>query len=107
MKNDGQRVTLVGTYQPRQLAAGVGSLCRRAPRSSNPWKLEDRFWKPGAPVWRKTPFVPPSKGAMKGGGLKVLLVDTRQLARVPGRNNKTDPTDCEWIQRLHSCGLLM
>jgi hypothetical protein len=39
-------------------------------------------------------------------GLKVLMVDTRQLARVPGRDKKTDPTDCEWIQRLHSCGLL-
>jgi len=38
--------------------------------------------------------------------LKVLLVDTRQLAQVPGRDKKTDPTDCEWIQRLHSCGLL-
>jgi len=37
---------------------------------------------------------------------EVLLVDTRQLARVPGRNKKTDPSDCEWIQRLHSCGLL-
>src|SRR3989441_1291245 len=36
----------------------------------------------------------------------VLLVDTRQLARVPGRNKKTDPSDCEWIQRLHTCGLL-
>jgi len=34
--------------------------------------------------------------------LEVLLVDTRQLARVPGRNKKTDPTGCEWIQRLHS-----
>jgi transposase len=39
--------------------------------------------------------------------LEVLLVDTRQLARVPGRNKKSDPLDCEWIQRLHSCGLLM
>jgi transposase len=38
--------------------------------------------------------------------LQVLLVDTRQLARVPGRDKKTDPTDCEWIQRLHGCGLL-
>ena len=36
----------------------------------------------------------------------MLLVDTRQLAHVPGRDKKTDPTDCEWIQRLHSCGLL-
>ncbi len=39
-------------------------------------------------------------------GFEVLLVDTRQLARVPGHNKKTDPTDCEWIQRLHSCGLI-
>lgn len=43
---------------------------------------------------------------LEARGLKVLLVDTRQLARVPGRDKKTDPTDCEWIQRLHSCGLL-
>jgi transposase len=43
---------------------------------------------------------------LEGAGFKILLVDTRQLARVPGRDKKTDPTDCEWIQRLHSCGLL-
>ena len=43
---------------------------------------------------------------LEAEGLEVLLVDTRQLARVPGRNKKTDPTDCEWIQRLHSCGLV-
>jgi len=43
---------------------------------------------------------------LEAAGLEILLVDTRQLARVPGRNQKTDPTDCEWIQRLHSCGLL-
>jgi transposase len=43
---------------------------------------------------------------LEAEGLEVLLVDTRQLAQVPGRNKKTDPVDCEWIQRLHSCGLL-
>ena len=43
---------------------------------------------------------------LEAEGFEILLVDTRQLARVPGRNKKTDPTDCEWIQRLHSCGLL-
>src|SRR5499427_6680222 len=43
---------------------------------------------------------------LEGQGLQVLLVDTRQLAGVPGRDKKSDPTDCEWIQRLHSCGLL-
>jgi transposase len=36
---------------------------------------------------------------------EVLLVNTRELARVPGRK-KTDRVDCMWIQRLHSCGLL-
>ncbi|MGA2736517.1 MAG: IS110 family transposase [Bryobacteraceae bacterium] len=39
-------------------------------------------------------------------GCEILVVDTRQLAQVPGRDKKTDPADCEWIQRLHSCGLL-
>lgn len=43
---------------------------------------------------------------LEGEGLEVLLVDTRQLARVPGRDKKSDPSDCEWLQRLHSCGLL-
>jgi transposase len=38
-------------------------------------------------------------------GLEVVLVNTRELARVPGRK-KTDRVDCRWIQRLHSCGLL-
>jgi transposase len=44
---------------------------------------------------------------LEAEGLEVMLVDTRQLARVPGRDKKSDPLDCEWIQRLHSCGLLM
>ncbi len=39
-------------------------------------------------------------------GIEVVLVNTRELARVPGRK-KTDRIDCKWIQRLHSCGLLM
>src|ERR1700751_3878622 len=43
---------------------------------------------------------------LEAQGLQVLLVDTRQLAQVPGRDKKSDPSDCEWIQRLHSCGLL-
>jgi transposase len=41
---------------------------------------------------------------LEGDQFEVLLVDTRPLSRVPGR--KTDVTDCEWIQTLHSCGLL-
>ncbi len=38
-------------------------------------------------------------------GFEVALVNTRELARVPGRK-KTDRVDAGWIQRLHSCGLL-
>jgi transposase len=37
-------------------------------------------------------------------GLEVILTDTRQFSRIPGR--KTDAADCQWIQQLHSCGLL-
>jgi transposase len=43
---------------------------------------------------------------LEAQGFEMLLVDTRQLAQVPGRDKKSDPTDCEWMQRLHSCGLL-
>jgi transposase len=39
---------------------------------------------------------------LEAESFQILLVDTRQLARMPGRDRKTDPTDCEWIQRLHS-----
>ena len=37
-------------------------------------------------------------------GIEVVLVNARQLRYVPGR--KTDLQDCQWIQLLHSCGLL-
>src|SRR3984885_14872148 len=43
---------------------------------------------------------------LEAQGLQLLLVDTGQLARVPGRDKKTDPTDCEGIKRRHSCGWL-
>jgi len=32
---------------------------------------------------------------LEGQGFEVLVVDTRQLARVPGRSKKTDPSDCD------------
>jgi len=37
-------------------------------------------------------------------GLDVKLVDARHVRNVPGR--KTDVLDCQWMQRLHSHGLL-
>jgi len=36
--------------------------------------------------------------------LEVVLVNARHLKRVPGR--KTDVLDCQWLQQMHSYGLL-
>ena len=41
---------------------------------------------------------------LEAAGLDVWLVDGRQTKQVPGR--KTDVKDCQWIQQLHSYGLL-
>lgn len=41
---------------------------------------------------------------LRASGLDVWLVDGRQTKQVPGR--KTDVKDCQWIQQLHSYGLL-
>jgi transposase len=37
-------------------------------------------------------------------GFDVSLVNARHVKNVSGK--KTDEADCQWIQRLHSCGLL-
>lgn len=41
---------------------------------------------------------------LEEAGIEVWLVDGRQTKQVPGR--KTDVKDCQWIQELHSYGLL-
>lgn len=41
---------------------------------------------------------------LEARGIEVLLANARQLHNVPGR--KTDVSDCQWLQLLHSCGLL-
>jgi transposase len=41
---------------------------------------------------------------LEARGLEVVLVNARTLHNVPGR--KTDMSDCQWLQLLHSCGLL-
>lgn len=41
---------------------------------------------------------------LEQAGLDVWLVDGRETRQVPGR--KTDVKDCQWIQQLHSYGLL-
>ena len=37
-------------------------------------------------------------------GFQVMLVDPRRIRNVPGR--KTDVVDCQWLQQLHTYGLL-
>ncbi len=41
---------------------------------------------------------------LESRGLKVFLVNARHLKSVPGR--KSDVLDCQWLQQLHSYGLL-
>jgi transposase len=41
---------------------------------------------------------------LERAGLEVVLVNARHLKRVPGR--KTDVLDCQWLQQMHSYGLL-
>jgi len=41
---------------------------------------------------------------LEATGIEVVLVDTREVRMVPGR--KSDVKDCQWLQKLHSCGLL-
>ena len=46
----------------------------------------------------------PLFGVLEERGLEVMLVDPRRLKNVPGR--KTDVSDCQWLQQLHTYGLL-
>lgn len=41
---------------------------------------------------------------LEAGGMKVCLVNARHVKNVPGR--KSDVCDCQWLQHLHSAGLL-
>jgi hypothetical protein len=42
--------------------------------------------------------------ALEESGLEVQLVNARQVKQLPGR--KTDIKDCQWLQTLHTFGLL-
>ena len=41
---------------------------------------------------------------LEAAGIEVFLVNARHVRHVPGR--KSDVQDCQWLQRLHSFGLL-
>jgi transposase len=42
---------------------------------------------------------------LENHGLEACLVNARHVKNVPGRR-KTDRLDCQWLQKLHACGLL-
>ena len=46
----------------------------------------------------------PLFGVLEERGLEVMLVDPRRIKNVPGR--KTDVLDCQWLQQLHTYGVL-
>ena len=46
----------------------------------------------------------PLFGVLEERGFEVMLVDPRRIKNVPGR--KTDVQDCQWLQQLHTYGLL-
>jgi transposase len=46
----------------------------------------------------------PATDLLEANGIEVVLVDAREVRMVPGR--KSDVQDCQWLQKLHSCGLL-
>ena len=46
----------------------------------------------------------PLFGVLEERGFRVLLVDPRRIKNVPGR--KSDVLDCQWLQQLHTYGLL-
>jgi len=46
----------------------------------------------------------PAADLLEANGIEVVLVDAREVRMVPGR--KSDIQDCQWLQKLHSCGLL-
>lgn len=41
---------------------------------------------------------------LEAAGLEAYLVNARHIKNVPGR--KSDFKDCQWVQQLHTCGLL-
>lgn len=48
-------------------------------------------------------WIPPFQ-ILETRGFEVFLVDAQHVKNVPGR--RSDDSDCQWIQYLHSVGLL-
>jgi transposase len=54
--------------------------------------------------WLQSVYWIPFFQLLEARGFKVCLVNARHVKNVPGR--KTDVEDCQWLQYLHSVGLL-
>ena len=71
----------------------------RTPRlSGGRWSASRQLDAP--PPTRRIPFFQ----ILESAGFEVFLVNARHVKNVPGR--KTDVADCQWLQYLHSVGLL-
>lgn len=81
----------------REFAAFTGELYRLADWLQT-CGIETVAWESTGVYWI------PVFHVLEERGFEVKLVDARQLKRVPGR--KTDVADCQWLQQLHSFGLL-
>jgi Transposase len=73
-------------------------ICERSPSGLGSAAFEGSRWnRPGVywiPLWQ----------VLADGGFEVCLVNARHFRNVPGK--KTDVEDCQWLQFLHSVGLL-
>src|SRR6266568_3803939 len=67
-----------------------------------------RLWRLAAAIIpeRRLELLTPGSRVQKleQAGVEVLLVDARGVKHVPGR--KSDVSDCQWLQELHTYGLL-
>lgn len=88
-RNDGANVKVFGTTTP-ELERLTAWLIEQGVRSVA-MESTHVYW---IPIYE----------LLQSRGVEVLLANARQLRHVPGR--KTDMADCQWLQRLHSCGLL-
>ncbi len=122
LKKSGNKVLLVPIIQPDSAGIDIGSseiyVAVPGNRSEKPVRRSDTFTDDlhQAAKWLKDCNIEsiamestgvywiPVFQILDSYGFKVILVNARHVKNVPGR--KTDVLDCQWLQYLHSVGLL-
>jgi transposase len=66
------------------------------------WLQERRV--ESAAMERTSVYWMPAADLLEASGIEAALVDAREVRMAPGR--KSDVQDCQWLQKLRSCGLL-